>query len=336
MKKICVLLVVCAASIILMLSPVNLQSGTDGPKKYQLTLVDNKTKKIKVMTPKLIQGGATAPEEFAVYSTGKIDDVEITLIDANKNEAYDEKGQDAILIGKSTYAIPVSRIINIKDKLYECEIETDGRRITLTPYQGECGVVDMLSDFKCPLKFEMLILNSSDIFLDVSKSKTALVPCGSYSLWMGYITDKKSSVVLKNGEMKAIEVTKEEDPDGKKKALKIQWGAPFRLDCFCSLQDNKVAISESVTAYGSAGEEYYNFIPSVLPASVEIFDAAKKSVAKGAISRSIAGTNCQNVNNEVKGGYNGTIKKGAEPPYTLKIAVKNSLLGELKGEKEIK
>ena len=261
--------------------------------------------------------------------------MEITLIDANKNEAFDEKGQDAFIIGKSLYALPVSRIISIKNKLYECEIETSGERITLTPYQGDVGEVDMLSNFKCPLKPEMIILRSDDIYLDVSKSKTALVPCGSYNLWLGYIPEKKCSMAIKAGEMKGIEVSKEESPDGKKKAVKVQWGAPYKLDCSCSIQDNNVSIPEAVNVCGSAGEEYYNFSPSILPASVEIFDATKKSVAKGAISRTIAATD-QNPNSGVRGGYNGTLKKGAAAPYTLKVMIKNSVLGELKGEKEIK
>ncbi|MBI5778124.1 MAG: hypothetical protein HZA49_01540 [Planctomycetes bacterium] len=337
MKKISIFLAVCAASAMLVASPGYLRSGTDGPtapKTYQLTLMDNKVKKIKAITPEMIQRGIMAPEEFTAYVTGKIDDLEITLIDANKNEAYDEKGRDAFIIGKSLYALPVSRVINIKNKLYECEIETGGEQITLTPYEGECGEVDMLSDFKCPLKPEMLILNTSDIYLDVSKGKTALVPCGSYSLWLGYIPEKKCSMAIKAGEMKSIEIVKGEDKDGKKKSVKVQWGAPYKLDCSCSIQDNNVSIPESVSVYGSAGEEYCKFSPSILPATVEIFDAGKKSVAKGAINRTVPG-NSQNNISEIRGGYNGTIKKGAEGPYTLKIHIKNSVLGELKGEKQI-
>jgi len=193
----------------------------------------------------------------------------------------------------------------------------------------------MLSDFKCPLKPEMLILKSDDIYLDVSKSKNTQVPCGSYNLWLGYIAEKKGSMAIKSREMKSIEVTKEADKDGKPKVVKIQWGGPFKLDCNCSIQDNKVSIPESISVYGSAGEEYCNFSPSILPAALEIFDASKKSVAKGAISRTIAATD-QNPNSGVRGGYDGVIKKGSEPPYTLKLFIKSSILGELKGEKEVK
>ena len=337
MKKIYVLLAAGIALGILTALPGNLRLAIGeptGPKSYELTRVD-KGKKIKVMTPNLMQKGAGAPEEFAVYTTGKIDDLEITLIDANKNESFDEIGTDGFILGKSLYALPVSRIINIKNKLYECEIQNTGERITLTPYQGDCGEVDMLSNFKCPLKPEMLILKSADIYLDVSKSKTTLVPVGSYNLWLGYIPDKKCSMAIKAGEMKNIEVAKEADKDGKPKPVQVKWGGPYKLDCSCTIQDGKVTIPESVSVYGSAGEEYCNFSPSILPAMVEVFDASKKSVAKGAISRTIAATD-QNPNSGVRGGYEGVIKKGAEGPYTLKILIKSSVLGELKGEKEIK
>ena len=337
MRKIYTVLAACAASAMLMASTANLRFAageSSGPKSYELTRVE-KGKKIKAITPKMMQTGIAVPEDFSVYITGKIDDLDITLIDANKNEAFDEVGADAFILGKSLYALPISRIINIKNKLYECEIENSGERITLTPYQGECGELDMLSNFKCPLKPEMIILKSSDIYLDVSKSKTAPVPCGSYNLWLGYIPDKKCSVAIKAGQMKSIEVTKEEDKDGKQKVIKIQWGGPYKLDCSCSIQDGKVNIPEAISVYGSAGEEYGNFSASILPAMVEIFDASKRSVAKGAINRAIAATN-QAPNSEVKGGYNGVLKKGAEGPFTLKMHIKNSVLGELKGEKEIK
>ncbi len=344
MKRICAFLAVCAASAMLAVSPGNLRSGTDestAPKSYELTLVE-KGRKIKVMTPSMIQRGAPAPEKFTVYTTGKIEGVEITLIDANKNEFYDEIGADAYIIGKSIYARPVSRIINIKNKLYECEIETSGEQITLTPFEGEVGRVDLLSDFKSPLKPKMLILKSSDIYIDVSKSKNALVPCGSYNLWLGYIRQKKGSLTIRAGRMQSIEVTQEEDQDGKSKAVKIQWGGPFTVDCsYYSIRDNQVSISESVNVYGASGEEYYNFSPSILPAAVEIFDAAKRSVAKGTINRTIpstafySGSGYQYIEG-VRGGYNGVIKKWAKAPYTLKIHIKKSILGELKGEKEIK
>lgn len=337
MKKIYVLLAVGIALAILTSASGNLRLAIGeptGPKRYELTMVE-KGKKIKVMTPNLMQTGAGAPEEFAVYSTGKIDDLEITLIDANKNESFDEIGTDAFILGKSLYALPVSRVISVKNKLYECEIDNTGGWITLTPFQGDCGEVDMLSNFKCPLKPEMLVIKSSDIYLDVSKGKTTLVPVGSYNFWLGYIPEKKGSLAIKPGEMNNIEVAKTEDKDGKPKPVQVKWGGPYKLDCACTISDGKVTIPEAISVYGSAGEEYCNFLPSILPAMVEIFDASKKSVAKGAISRTVAATD-QNPNSGVQGGYNGVLKKGAEGPYTLKILIKNSVLGELKGEKEIK
>jgi len=359
MKKIYVLLAVCSVLAILVAFPGRVRSGTDAPAKpktCKLTLVE-KGKKIKVLTPAQIQSGIVVPEEFLVYATGKIDDVDITLLDVNKDECYGDAGTDAFILGNSTCALPASRIINFKNKLYECEVATDGSLITLTPFQGDVGQVDLLSDFKCALKPELLILKSDNIYLDVSKGKSVMVPCGSYSLWLGYIGDKKSSLAIRSGQMNAIEVVKPEDPEAKPTTVKIQWGAPYKIDCECIINDNAITITESVNVYGWAGEEYYNFTPSILPAAMEMFDATKQLVAKGVINRSVApvaksfegvrreggyataaaGAAAANIpDTGTKGGYRGPLKKGAVPPYILKITVKNSMLGELKGEKEIK
>ncbi|MFH1231100.1 MAG: hypothetical protein V1709_06340 [Planctomycetota bacterium] len=340
MRKIFIIPVICVILLMITVSKINLQTK-DAPssnptwKDYPLTVVDSKANKIKALTPMLIQNNTHTPADFATYAKGKVDDVEITLIDANNNGVYDEKGKDAIVIGNSIYALPVSPIICIKNKLYECKIEATAEKISLAPYEGKCGEVDMLSNFKCPLKLEMLILNCGDIYLDVSKSKINTLPCGAYTLWLGYLTDKKGSATIKQNEMKSIDVTDELDKDNKKKVNLVQWGAPYRVDCSCTLQDNKITIPESLNVYGAAGEEYYNVTPSMLPAGVEIFDSTKKSVAKGLINRSAAATT-ENPYNTVNGGFSGTIKKGSTPPYTIKLSVKNSIFGELKSEKEVK
>jgi hypothetical protein len=339
MKWIYAGLAACAASTVIYAAPLAFSAGGDEPeepKVYELTMVE-KGKKLKVITPGQLQDPRAVSEfkEFSIYAVGKIEDVDFTLIDANENEAFDEKGADAYILGKSNYALSLSRIISVKNKLYECEVETSGERITLTPYHGEAGEVDMITNFKCALKPEMAILRSGDIYLDVSRSKNARAPYGDYTLWLGYIADKKGSMAIRTRNMKPINVGKSEDKDGKKKPVQVQWGAPFQLDCSVTIQDRNVSVSESVTLYGSAGEEYYNFKPGLLPVSIEILDKDKKSVAKGSIARSVAATT-QNPNTEVKGGYSGALKKGAEGPFLIKLLAKISILGELKGEKEIK
>lgn len=339
MKKIYAGLAACAVSALICAAPMAFSSGADEPaepKTYELTMVE-KGKKVKVITPKQLQDPRSVSpyEEFSIYATGKIEDLDFTLLDANAGESFDEKGVDAYILGKSNYALPLSRIISVKNNLYECEVETSGERVTLTPYHGETGEVDMLTNFKSPLKPEMLVIRSGDIYLDVSHSKNAVVPCGAYTLWLGYISAKKGSMAIKSREMKPINVVKSEGEDGKKKPLQVQWGAPFRLDCSATINDGSVSIPEMVSLYGAAGEEYYNFSPTLLPVALEILDKSKKSVAKGSISKSIAATT-QNPNTEVKGGYSGMLKKGAEAPFTIKLLAKTSILGELKGEKEIK
>ena len=99
MRKFFVILVICIILVMVTASKINLQtddtsSGNPAWKDYPLTAVDDKAKKIKVLTPLAILNRTNTPAEFTTYVKGKVDDVEITLIDANKNGVYDEKGKE--------------------------------------------------------------------------------------------------------------------------------------------------------------------------------------------------------------------------------------------------
>jgi hypothetical protein len=340
MRNTFIKMVICVALMIIAVSKISLQTKDDIPsnlvwKDYPLAVVDNKAKKIKVLTPLAIQAKKHAPEEFSTYAKGKIDDIEIILIDANNNGVYNENCKDAMVFGNSFYGVPVSKIINIKDKLYYCKIESTGEKISLAVYDGKCGEIDMLSNFKCPVKLEMLIFSCDDVYLDVSQNKMAILPCGSYNLWLGYMSEKKGSAVIRQNEMKSIEVTDETDKDGKKKVISVQWGAPFKMTCDGFVKGNNAEVYETINVNGVAGEEYFYVTPYLLP-EVEILDATKKSVAKGGFLPPCPGASCCNPACRGKGGYTGILKKGATGPFILKLAVKNSIFGELKAEKELK
>jgi hypothetical protein len=251
-------------------------------KDYPLSLVNNTTDKrpdafIKVLTPLLIQNNKHLPEKFPVYTKGKVEGVDITLIDENTNGQYNDIGTDVMIIGKSSYGIPVSKIISINNKLYECNVSSEGEKISLKPYEGKYGELDLISNFKCPTKLDLVILNSDDIYIDVTNNKKTVMPCGSYKLWLGFMQSGTSHVVIKQNAMKNIEITEDfENGSQKRKLTAIQWGGPFKIDFEPTVSDNKVTVSyASLRVYGSADEEYYNFTPIICP-QVEIIDAKEQ------------------------------------------------------------
>ena len=294
MKKVFAILAICGLLAIIATSGITLLTGEDTKsvkdwKDYSLTLVDNSLDKkadayVKVLTPLLIQKNKHLPQQFAVYAKGKIEGVEVSLIDENDNGKYDEIGTDVIVIGNSRYGVPLSRIINIKNNLYECNVASGGEKVSLKPYEGEYGVLDFISNFKCPSKLNLAILNSDDIYIDVANNKKVPMPSGVYKLWLGYIEEGTSHVAIKKNEMEGIEIKEELDKEGQRKVTVLNWGADFRIDFEVTVKNDKVEVPYgSLRVYGNAKEEYYKFIASLFP-QVEVFDSKGILVAKGAFS----------------------------------------------------
>jgi hypothetical protein len=361
MKKVFVILATCGLFAIIT-SNINLQindstQSTKDWKDYQLSLVDNTIDKkpeafVKVLTPLLIQNNPTPtvytetiqsiqsslPGKFAVYAKGKVEGVDLILIDEDKNRKYSEMGTDVMVIGNSPYGIPLGRIINIKNKLYECKVAPKGEKVSLKSYEGKYGVLNFTGNFKCPSKLDLAILNpfkevggySDDIYIDVANDKNILLPCGAYQLWLGYIEEGTSHVAIKQNEMGSIEIREEFEKEGQRKPTAIKWGAPFRIDFQFTVKDNEVTVPcASLKVLGSANEEYFNFFPSLLP-QVEVIDSKGHLVAKGAF-KGIA----------TMGGailpitdYSSEVKKGASPPYKVILSLTHKLLGDLKSEKQ--
>jgi len=290
MKKILILLLICSFGFLFI--PVLRSEDTSSTrsvevKDYPMVVTDNSDKRpssfVKLLTPQLIMADKHVPGEFPVFSIGKIEGVELMLIDQNQNGSYDEIGTDLMVFNKSRYGVPVSSIINLKNKLYECRVDPKGESISLKPYEGKCAELDMVSGFKCPSQLDLLIINAGDVYIDLSGNKKALVPCNAYNIWLGYIEEGTSHVAIKHNQMKPIEVVESVDKDGKAIPTGIKWGAAFRFEFDFSVDDtDKVKVSfGSIRVYGSTDEEYYNFSPKITP-QVEVTDAKKEMVNKGA------------------------------------------------------
>jgi len=294
MKKVLVILAICGLLAIITTSGITLLTGEDTQsvkdwKIYPLSLVDNSIDKkadafVKVLTPLLIEKNQHLPGKFAVYAKGKVDGVEVSLIDENGNGKYNEIGTDTMVIGDSHYGVPLSRIINIKNKLYECNVDSGGKNFSLKPYEDKYGELDFVSNFKCPTKLNLAILNSDDIYIDVANNKKVAIPCGAYKLWLGYIEEGTSHVAIKQNKMENIEVTEEFDKPGQRKLTTVNWGASFKIDFDFTVKDNKVQVPYgSLKVFGNANEEYYHFIVSLFP-QIEVIDSKGALVAKGAFS----------------------------------------------------
>ncbi|MFH1228122.1 MAG: hypothetical protein V1701_09505 [Planctomycetota bacterium] len=288
MKNVFVLIGICLA-VAMMVSP-NLSSAeetksTASPewKHYPLKLVKNQKPGIKAITPSTIHGYKDAfPSVILTYTTGKVEGVEIALIDDNKNGAYNDVGTDVMIIDNYAYGVPLSTVINIKNKLYYFEVDDlTGEKVSIKPYEDECGMVDMVSEFKCDYPLDLVILNcGQDKYYDVVREKKTKLPCGTYNLWLGFVNEGANNVAIKQGQMENIVVTNE------KKVNAIKWGSPFVLNFQCTADSKEVkATYRDIKVSGKAKEVYYNFNPVVVP-DVVITDAKKEPVTKGSFCKS--------------------------------------------------
>ena len=309
MKKIFIIIFYGAILFILGVNSdsVFAQNGeVDDWKEFELKLCQNKSNPKKILTPEQLQDKDkhyNAPASYGTYLTGVLENnTGIAIIDFNKNNKFDDIGEDVVVFGNSLYGLPLSKIINIKNKLYCFKLDTVNYKAFLKPYDGDTGRVDMVSKYKSIVPLDLIILSSGNgDYFDVARNKSYLLPCGTYSLYLAYIVNGKSMhAVIRNGNMSKIEV-KKSDTDND--IAVVSWGGPLRLDYAYTFfippeldrknngTNKKVSNSSSngkllpwylgikyssLKVTGSANEEYINFSP-FLTSAVEVKDIRGKN-----------------------------------------------------------
>ncbi|MFH1228121.1 MAG: hypothetical protein V1701_09500, partial [Planctomycetota bacterium] len=260
--------------------PVQTVPKNDLWEDYKLVEASAQSKPIKVLTPNQIKGNK-GPATFKTYLAGKIkNNLEIALIDGNKNGKYDELGSDLIVFGDSDYAVPMSNMISIKNKLYEFKMDQVQHKVSIKAYDGKTGTVDLLSKYNNEASLSLAILTSdNNDYFDVSNNKSFVLPCGSYSLWLGYIESPNVHMAVRGGRMERIEVAE-------KKNTVVKSGGELRVDFQYAMNDKQTQIGISycsLRVFGGSNEEYFNFGPALL-FQVQVTDSRKEVVNKGVFS----------------------------------------------------
>lgn len=190
---------------------------------------------------------------------GNIADSTIRLIDANHNGMYNDLGADAMIVGKGAKAASLlSSVVNLNGSLYNLEVAEDGSEISVTPYDGETGTLNLASGYKGSAKLMSAVVKNGDMSFNLAgKGKGLLVPVGDYSLAGGMVKKGKHTARMKNGHMAPIEVK----AGG---TSKLRWGNRVISEFSHSAAGREVKIEPSaVKFYGYAGEEYTDFAPNV-------------------------------------------------------------------------
>lgn len=204
--------------------------------------------------------------------------VPITLIDLNNNGIYNEYGKDALIVGKGRSASYLSKVVSYGDKLYDLEVAEDGSEASVTPYDGEAGTVNGLSDYNASGKLVNAVISDSGgkLSFNLADTKDLRIPVGEYTIVAGMIAKGNNSARIRQGKMSPVKVEAG-------KVTNLKWGAKVTAEFTHAVDGKDVKIEpNAVHYYGAAGEEYYDFVPGAKSPKFLVYDkASHKQLGKG-------------------------------------------------------
>lgn len=206
------------------------------------------------------------------YSTsgvmaGKIKGAKVQLLDLNGNGRYDEYGTDGMIVGKSTSASYLSKVVNLKGQLFDFHVTRDGSTMTIKPFTGEAGTLNLRSGIKVNGRLESAVVQSGDFCFDLASAKKGLlVPVGEYSIVSGLVSKGSETARIRQGRMNPLVVSKDLKTE-------LAWGMPVRAEVPFTQNGTQVKVPPAIKYYGAAGEEYFNLHPDKASPKLYIKDA---------------------------------------------------------------
>lgn len=199
---------------------------------------------------------------------GKIKGQTLKLIDQNGNGEFDDFGVDALVIGSTQAASYLSRVVNLGGELFNLELSADGVELSVTPYNGASGTLDVVNGFKSNGALLAAIVNSGENSFNVAGAGTGLrVPVGEYELVSGFVEKAGETAWIRRGKSSPLDVKAGEK-------LALAWGASVVAEFDYTISGERISVPPTVNFYGQAGEEYHSFRPEAKSPKILITDKA--------------------------------------------------------------
>ncbi len=201
-----------------------------------------------------ITQGNSKPHIGGFYSVnccrkGTINGTAVRIIDDNMDGKFTQDGEDAILIGDSSAAMPLKKIHQIGDKIYQLQVSPDGSSLTATVVTDlKLGLIE--TAFKA-VPAKAIIMESADGAFDLTKAKKG-IPEGDYKLCYGILAAGTDAVVF--GPAKGNTLTYPIEAD---KINALRMGPPFRIEFTAISKAGAVVIAPNLRVVG-AGDEVYS------------------------------------------------------------------------------
>jgi hypothetical protein len=219
--------------------------------------------------------GKTCSFATSGVQAGSLNGVPVSVIDANNNGVYGEVGKDAMIVGNGRAASWLSKVVNLKDELFEIEVAADGRQVTAKPFTGATGTLEMRGGFKSTGELDSVVVSdqSTGCSFNLAGAKGLAVPVGKYTITGGFAHKANETVCLDGGKMRPLVVEQG-------KTTSLAWGGPLVAEFDVQHNGEDVTVQPNIKFFGRAGEEYYAFKPEAKSPKFSVFDG-KKLVATG-------------------------------------------------------
>lgn len=264
-------------------------AGEDGKKvgfpvaiKF-MTLIRN----AKVRTGKVTM--AVGSMYAAGGKKGTINGVEVTLIDDNLDGKYSQDGRDAIVIGRTTAAVPLGTMHKIGNLVYQLKVAEDGSSVEFTPQKDlKLNVTEL--QFKSSAVACFVIEGEKGTYDVVASGKTGL-PAGEYRFAYGAICQGNDVFpILPRGERMSVGVGGKRKVSGTEGGIRytlsedcvntLIMGSPFYAHFSGAVGGGKVTVNPSVAVEGAAGERYgVHFDTRIRPSVIILNDKSVVSAS---------------------------------------------------------
>lgn len=189
---------------------------------------------------------------------GTINGQKVQLIDQNLNGRYDDYGVDAMVVGRTSVASFLSKVINVDGDLFEIDVAADGNSVSYAPYTGVRGTLDIHGACETKSKMVAAVVRSTDgrYSFELAKAIEGLkVPAGDYVLHSGAFGLGEGRVNFTQGRSRPMTVAAGE-------VSKPRWGGRLSGEFNYARQGGEVSFHpDHVWYFGTAGEQYVNFTP---------------------------------------------------------------------------
>jgi hypothetical protein len=191
--------------------------------------------------------GAVCQYASSGAMVGAIEGVPIQLVDQNNNGVFNEVGVDAIVVGQRRAASFLSKVVNLKGKLFELEVNALGTQAKTKPYAGASGTLSLRRGLKLLGDLHSAVVSDESKTLSFEVSSAA------------------DGIRVPAGKMKPLVVS-----DGG--TTTMQWGAPLMAEFNYTRDGEEITVQPQVMFLGRGGEQWHTLLPDAKSPKLMFFD----------------------------------------------------------------